>query len=424
MDNRVRKTLTTLFLSAALFMTACVARSNQAAGPANPSKPSPFSRHILVHDRALNLATGELIADYDSPGFRPIALPVPGRPGWYELPAVYNNGKTHPARRINPTDDTVETVPVNYLINFDEKTREVVRVNEDGTERWRFAQGGWLVKTPTGEYDKKYRPDAIVVDDGRFYAAFPNALVVKNDITGEDLWRIEHRCSKLLLADDQLLALMWPGEGHDRRCEVWAIEFGTGEPRFKIPLWLPTGYSPVLEVLGDHFIASNGNSTVVFDREGFIRMQAAEGLGPVLERRTGGWYGSGLNTVSRWNGFGHLCWAIPLGNYLERELLELPDGDLIVAEHALRHESPVRVTRLDDETGDKVWARDCEFRFPDGVWGGRSRNVAYVELIDGYLVVCSLQTYSTFVEVLNPSDGSQVQRWDLTGRMEAASSTK
>jgi hypothetical protein len=412
---------TTLLITAALLMTGCVARSDQAPGRANQPKPSPFTHHILVHDRALNLATGELVADYDSPEFRPIALPVPGRPGWYELPAVYHDGKTYPTRRVNPTDGKIEILPSNYLVSFDEETREVVRINEDGTERWRFAQGGWLVKTPTGEYDKKLRPDAIVVEDGRFYAAFPNALVVKNDATGKDLWRIEHRCSKFLLAGDQLLALMWPGEGHDRRCEVWATAPGTGEPRFKIPLWQPTGHRAELDVLGDHFIAGNGNSTIVFDREGFTRLQAAEGLRPVLARRNGGWYGSGLNTVSRWDGVGQLCWAVPMqqgsASWGGRELLELPDGDLVVAEHSV-WSSTVRVTRLDDETGDKLWARDCESRPTDRMWGGRIHHVAYIELIDGYLVVCSQQTYDTFVEVLNLSDGSQVHWWDLSDQMD------
>jgi hypothetical protein len=424
----MRQSHTILFLLAALAMTACVAKSGRSNNSAEPPKPSAFSRHILVHDRALDLSTGEFVADFEFPVYWPTAMPAPGRPGWYELEAGWGRShEVHAGRLINPTTGESEEVPLDVLRTFDESTREVIRLNDDGTERWRFAEPGERWYRPPNVQIKNYRPKTCARHGHMLLFGFADSQVAVDDVTGKLLARIPFRCHETLLTDDYLVGVVSKQETGEWFVEGRAVS-GPSKAAFTLSLWKQNQSGVDLSRCGENFIARSGRTfwdpglTKLFDSKVKVIIEASERLDPLIECEAGGWIASGQANVSKWDASGQLSWSSPYddvwGWLLRRELLELPGGNIIVAEYDPISASSVVVSCLDEQTGFRNWTATC------AVYGeiahSKYRHEVYLELIDGKLVVCCQQSACVFAEVLDPSNGRQIHRWELTDKLADA----
>ena len=417
--GRVMRSTGALCVLMVLGFVGCVAKSPKDAVPQSPPKKNSQRTVILVHDRAFDFTTGEFVGDFDSPRYWPTARPVPGQPGWYEIEGGFvREGDWHPAVHINPQTKASIEFPIPRLSRFDEDTGEIVRLNEDGSERWRHGQGGWFWNAPDGVREKNFRPSSIQIDGGAFYVSYPNELMMKDDATGEMVWSIPESCGDLLLREDRLFAVFTVRNNSDKPSEVKCIDRKNGETAFVVPLWKSRGSDARLTSHGERFLVRSygQGETHLFDSGGKTCIRTNDYLEPLVESRSEGWIASGTETVSRWSTYGTLVWACRFSSRsFARELVELADGDIIVAEYFPFAASEIEVTRLSGETGQRKWTTTCPVG--EDIWHSKYSNNVYVEDVDGMVVVCSQQSMCVFVEVLNSDTGERVHRWQLSERL-------
>jgi hypothetical protein len=177
-------------LLAALVLGACVARGDTRAIAAGAGDAAP--RLIMVRNHAVNPFTGEVMRKYRVANPFNTAKPLEDKPGWYEIqgwPAWRDADKACLAYHISPTDDKLEAVPLPpQAWTFDETTREIVKRDQDGTERWRFAMPGRRVQMGDGSWrDTNFRPGASVTRSGVHYLGYQKCLAAVSDETGNEL---------------------------------------------------------------------------------------------------------------------------------------------------------------------------------------------------------------------------------------------
>jgi hypothetical protein len=425
-------------LAVPLFLGACVARDSAReldAGTGDAGK-----RLIMVRNRAFNPFTGEFVRKYDVVALYGSAMPIPGRPGWYEIEAGPSESWQWECKayQINPTDGLLVKVPFAPRWTWDTEGRVAVRRNDDGSERWRYGEAGQVLDMgPKGIIERNYYPHASAFHNGIHYIAYERALVALNDTTGKEVWRVAKGCAQLLAGEKFLLALLTDTTADTVRLEVVAFAYESGLAIFRIPVGERGGIERLF-LSGPRYGISMGPSwdighdgqvlrkpavTKLFLPDGHIFIDVPEALHSIVWG-SDNLVTSGTKTVSAWNASGERRWEVDIrkstddderGERSVRELLLMSNGDVITCEYDPIAATDDVVRRLDGLTGKQKWEATCETPPVDH---SKYLHEVYLELIDGKLVMCSQQSYAVFVEVLDPATGKQLHRWVLTEKLD------
>jgi outer membrane protein assembly factor BamB len=152
----------------------------------------------------------------------------------------------------------------------------------------------------------------------------------------------------------------------------------------------------------------------VIHPSGWVAVETSASLDDIVWKDSGHLVGAAAGFVSCWTWNGQLVWTTPIegGSWSGKQLLVLPDEDVVVADFARIHDDGVRIWRLDGATGKVVWQTHCA-AYSESFW--KVKRSVYVELIDDRLVVVDQVGNGGYVEVLEPATGSQVCRWPVQG---------
>jgi outer membrane protein assembly factor BamB len=283
------------------------------------------------------------------------------------------------------------------VTRYDAKGKVVWSVNLDG-ETWGL------------------RPPHLLWDERRVYFTHNDGVTALDVDNGKTLWHAPGPEQGMLLSDGLLL-----GTGSlsnkDGTFSHWlyACDLAKGNVTFKTQLPQEMSDPEAVHLIAGFILVQIGEapggkgSAILFDRKGTVRHRFDRQVVNGMRFRDEAVFLTS-NDVVRVTAKDKVAWTIPFDRHqwiAGGELIDLPDGDVIVFRFGCINDSGVSVIRFDPSNGKEKWKANCR---PLGVSHSKYCHAANVSIAGEKLRVTSKGS-STFVEILDLKTGSQIQRF-------------
>lgn len=312
---------------------------------------------------------------------------------------------------------TLAFTPRSEPAAFDGETK-LVRREADGRVRWSVPAKGY----------HSVRPPDIATGTGFTVATFDGVVHGFDDATGKLAWTQTTAGDRLYAVGDTMYSVKCNEPTKDH----WLIGsvLATGVEKFRVPLAL--GCDPYVTVT-DRFIITTEDhpaETRIFDLAGKQLLQLPEQASGTSEQAFGSVLTAGTTTllvtdkhVMALDDRAQVMWKRdPLRNTFVAgdQVIELPGGDLVIANFGMIDDSGVDLIRLRRD-GSFVW-RGCAA--PLGVSHSKYQHIAYIEARGDDLFVASQGSFGSFLEKLSVATGERQLRCILAANDVATGCTK
>lgn len=357
-----------------------------AVAPAPTAAHAPFviANHLVAEDGRVVRTLAEIPA---------YAMAVPVGPhrfeieGWTVDTATGSVTQLHPPAAFQP-DPAAKSDDDHFLL---------VRDEPDGRVRWATRLHGM----------RSVRPPDLAVGGGRVVAAIDLTLHAFDDATGRPAWSAPVEGDNLHIAGDAVYSTFCNEPTHDHWLVANAL--ADGARRFQVPL--AADCDPDILIEGDRIFAAESRppeETRVFDLAGHLVTTLHEQV-QAATQVSHGLVVVGDKHLLSLDPSGKVLWshaAPPNGFVGGDQIVELPGGDLLVANYGAIDDSGVDVQRLHAD-GTPVWHAKAA---PLHVSHSQYRHVAYVEPRGDELFVVSQGSSGAFLEKLSLATGARELR--------------
>ena len=356
-----------------------------APAPAPAQPPFVISNRIVAPD-------GRVVRTLPGVSDEAIAVPVgPHRfevEGWSVDTAADTVAALHPPAAFERDPAARSEDEDRYLL---------VRDEPDGRTRWSARLHGV----------RSVRPPDVAVGGGRVVATIDLTIHAFDDATGRPVWSANVEGDNLHIAGDAVYSTSCNEPTHDHWLVANAL--ADGAKRFQVPL--AATCDPAILIEGGRIFAVESTppeETRVFDLAGHLVTtlhEQVEAAQPVSH----GLVVVGDQHLMSLDPSGKILWsraAPPNGFAGGDQIVELPGGDLLVANYGAISDSGVDVQRLHAD-GTPVWHARAA---PLYVSHSQYEHLAYIEPRGAALYVVSQGSYGAFLERLSLATGARELR--------------
>jgi outer membrane protein assembly factor BamB len=389
-------------LALGVLLCACqrtpVKPRSHAAPPVHAAvAPAPARPPFVISNRSV-AEDGRVVRTL--PGVSDGAIAVPVGPHRFEVEGFSVDTAANTVTRLHPP---AAFEPDPAAGSDDDDRYVLVRDEPDGKVRWSAKLHGF----------RSVRPPDLAVGGGRTIATIDLTIHAFDDATGRPLWSANVPGDNLHIAGDAVYSTSCNEPTHDHWLVANAL--ADGAKRFQVPL--AAKCDPAIVIQGDRIFAVESTppeETRVFDLAGHLVTtlhEQVESAQPVSH----GLVVVGDQHLMSLDPSGKIRWsraAPPNGFVGGDDIVELPGGDLLLANYGAISDSGVDVQRLHAD-GTPVWHARAA---PLYVSHSQYEHLAYIEPRGDALFVVSQGSYGAFLEKLSLATGARELRCVLGQR--------
>ena len=352
--------------------------------------PSGPSRPVMVGDAFVDPATGAVVGTLAGAAGLDA---VPEGDGRFHLGPLHVDAATRAVIARDPPAAVIED-------------RRVLLRDGSGAIVWTVDPGGGVGSV---------RPPDVGEGGGRVFAATDSGVFALERASGRVLWSVPGPSDRLLLLGDRLYATdcSVKQDGSPRLLVGRDVATGAEKARFELPRQMdPDAFAvvaPATLLVRDDDVSllvdlSGARAPVVLAERVTIARPWAGGFLVVTSKRVA-FLGPGGETRREVAGFAE-------DDFVQgADIVPLDGGDLLVVTYCRISDSGVGLLRLDPALG-VVWRTRAKAL---GVAHSEYLHQAYVEARGATLVVVSVGSYGTFIELRAAADGALVHRQETRG---------
>jgi outer membrane protein assembly factor BamB len=356
---------------------------------------------IVVNNKLVDPDDGRIVAVLPTDVYQ---VAVPTSPHHYRVGDLDVDAATGATTKIFPAVE----------IENGSASPSVVRREIDGSVRWTTPLKGV----------RSVRPPDIVLGPGRVVATVDEALFAFDDATGAPAWKAPGPADRL--ATDGTLLFTTDCSVHSGPRWLVARRLTDGHEVFRRPL--PAKLDPFM-TLDDRFVlVVDDHTSLTFDHAGKELFRADETIlgsprapefGGVLHPLAGDALLASDKRIARIDASGRVVWrrGPPRDTFVGMDdFVDLPGGDVLLANYGGISDSGVQVLRLRAADGSVVWeARAAAL----GVAHSQYQHVAYLETRGDVVYVVSQGSYGSFFERIALPTGKREVRCLMQGEAQA-----